>query len=255
MCDIAGENGRHDGSVALVTGAANGIGRATAERLAAEGATVVALDANEEALRAFERATPYKLDFQVVDVTAQSRIDELVEHVLATHCRVDAVANVAGIMDGFLSTHEVDDLTWSRVMAVNVDGPMRLARAVLPSMIERGKGAIINVSSEAGLRGGCAGAAYTTSKHAVIGLSKSIAWTYAAIGIRCNVVCPGSVNTEIAGVRRSDWAGDRQRAVAALSVRRADPHEIAATISWLASADAGNVNGAILTSDGGWSAA
>lgn len=255
MTDPAGENGRHDGSVILVTGAANGIGRATANLLAAEGATVVALDVNEEALRAFEQDTTYTMDFQVLDITAQPAVDELVEHVLATHSRIDAVANVAGIMDGFLSAHEVDDRTWSRVMAVNVDGPMRLTRAVLPSMMERGQGAIVNVSSEAGLRGGCAGAAYTTSKHAVIGLSKSVAWTYAPHGIRCNVVCPGSVNTEIAGVRRSDFAEDRQRTVAALSVRRAEPYEIAGTTSWLLSADARNINGAILTSDGGWSAA
>jgi NAD(P)-dependent dehydrogenase (short-subunit alcohol dehydrogenase family) len=89
----------------------------------------------------------------------------------------------------------------------------------------------------------------------VIGLSKSIAWTYAKLGIQCNVVCPRSVATDIAGVRLSDWAGDRQRAVATPSDRRSGPSEIATTISWLASADAGNINGAILPSDGGWSAA
>jgi NAD(P)-dependent dehydrogenase (short-subunit alcohol dehydrogenase family) len=115
-------------------------------------------------------------------------------------------------------------------------------------------GVIVNVSSEAGLRGGVAGAACTTSKHPVIGLSKSIARTYAKLGIRSNVVCPGSVDTAPGRVRLSDWAGDRQRAVATLSDRRADPSEIAATISWLASPDASTINGAILPSDGGWSA-
>ncbi|MGV9914689.1 SDR family NAD(P)-dependent oxidoreductase [Streptomyces tendae] len=248
-------DGRHAGSVMLVTGAASGIGRATANRLAAEGATVVACDIAQDALRAFERETAYPMDFQVVDITVASAVDALAAHVLSTHTRVDAVANVAGVTDGFLSAHEMDDATWSRVMAVNVDGPMRLTRAFLPSMMERGRGAVVNVSSEAGLRGGCAGAAYTASKHALIGLSKSVAWTYARRGVRCNVVCPGSVATGMGAVRNSDWANDRQRPVHLLSDRRADPSEIAATISWLASAEAGNINGAVLPSDGGWSAA
>jgi NAD(P)-dependent dehydrogenase (short-subunit alcohol dehydrogenase family) len=255
MAGVAGRLGRHDGHVVVVTGAANGIGRATASLLADEGATVVAVDVNEEALHVAESDTQFDIDFQVVDVTSQAAVDRLVRHVLERHMRIDAVANIAGIMDGFLAVHEMDDAVWARVMAVNVDGPMRLCRAVLPIMIDQGRGTIVNVSSEAGLRGGCAGAAYTTSKHAVIGLSRSIAWLYADRGIRCNVVAPGSVATDIAGVRLSDWAGDRQRAVAALSERRADPAELAATISWLVSADARNINGAVLPSDGGWSAA
>lgn len=259
MAANSAEAGRHEGGVMVVTGAANGIGRATATRLAAEGATVIALDVDEKALRTLAHDTGHDtghdIDCAVVDVTSQAAVDRLVERVLERHSRVDAVANVAGVMDGFLAVHEMDDAVWARVMAVNVEGPMRLSRALLPTMMDQGRGAIVNVSSEAGLRGGCAGAAYTTSKHAVIGLSRSIAWLYADRGIRCNVVCPGSVATDIAGVRLSGWAADRQRAVATLSERRADPAEIAATISWLMSGEARNINGAVLPADGGWSAA
>ena len=89
--------------------------------------------------------------------------------------RQDQVANVAGIMDWFLPAHEVDDEAWNRVMAVNVNGPMMLCRKVLPGMLERGAGAIVNVASVAGLRGGGAGIAYTTSKHALVGMTRSIA--------------------------------------------------------------------------------
>ncbi|MGL1567571.1 SDR family NAD(P)-dependent oxidoreductase, partial [Vibrio parahaemolyticus] len=90
--------------------------------------------------------------------------------------RIDGLANIAGIMDGFLPPSEVDDATWERVFAVNLTAPMRLTRAVLPRMIEAGAGSIVTVSSEAGLRGSAAGVAYTSSKHAVVGFTKSVAF-------------------------------------------------------------------------------
>jgi NAD(P)-dependent dehydrogenase (short-subunit alcohol dehydrogenase family) len=105
--------------------------------------------------------------------------------------RVDGLANVAGIMDGFLPPAEVDDATWDRVFGVNLTGPMRLTRAVLPGMIAAGGGAIVNVASEAALRASASGAAYTASKHAIAGYTKSVAFFYGPQGIRANAVAPG----------------------------------------------------------------
>ena len=250
---------RHQGRVAVVTGAGSGIGRAVTARLAAEGAAVVGCDVNEAGLEAtLEAVRDGGNDATVVaaDVTRQDQVDRLVDGAVERHGQVDLLANVAGIMDWFLPAHEVDDETWNRVMAVNVNGPMMLCRKVLPGMLERGSGTIVNMASVAGLRGGGAGIAYTASKHALIGITRSIAWTYRGDGIRCNAVCPGGVLTNIGATAapRSRWAFERLGRSLALAERAADPDEIAAVLSWLGSDEAANVNGAVLTADGGWTA-
>lgn len=250
---------RHTGRVAIVTGAAYGIGRATAERLTREGAVVIGCDVSDDGLA--EARTQFEsvgidIRLEKVDITNQGTVDQLVGGVLEEHGRVDLLANVAGIMDWFLPAHEVDDTTWSRVLNVNVTGPMRLGRAVLPGMMERGSGSIVNVSSVGGFRGGAAGVAYTASKHALIGYTRNVAWTYRTEGVRCNVICPGGVETNIAttATPRSDWGMTQLRPIHASATRSAKPDEIATLISWLASDEASNVNGAVITSDGGWSA-
>lgn len=142
------------------------------------------------------------------------------------------------------------------MIAVNLTAPQRLMRAVLPGMMERGSGAIVNVASEAGVKGGCAGAAYTASKHGLVGLTKNSAFLYATRGIRINAVAPGPVETGMTPDLRSAIAGERLPAILQASISRvAQPDEIAATIAWLLSAEAGAINGAILAADGGWSAA
>ncbi|MGI4895974.1 MAG: SDR family NAD(P)-dependent oxidoreductase, partial [Janthinobacterium lividum] len=180
--------GRFAGRTAIVTGAGSGIGRATALRLAQEGARVVAADVVAERLDAFV-AEFSDLDLVPVvgDITSEEGVRTVVD---AADGRVDALANVAGIMDAFLPPAEVDDATWERVFAVNLTAPMRLTRAVLPLMIEAGGGAIVNVSSEASLRASASGVAYTASKHAVNGLTKSTAFFYGKQGIRANAVAP-----------------------------------------------------------------
>ena len=241
-----------EGRVAIVTGGSSGIGRATARRLAADGAIVVACDIRPPAGDDVEpRAT-----FRDVDVRSQDSVDALVSGVLAEHGRIDVLANVAGVMDGYLPVHELDDGTWREVLGVNVDGPMRLCRAVIPTMLANRSGAIVNVASVAGIRGGAAGTAYTVAKHAAIGLTRSIAWMYAYEGIRCNAVLPGGTDTPIARdvVVRSEWAHRRVRPVLRQGVRMADAGELARVIAFLASDGASNVNGALLTSDAGWSA-
>jgi NAD(P)-dependent dehydrogenase (short-subunit alcohol dehydrogenase family) len=250
---------RHSGRIAIVTGAGNGIGRATALRLAHEGAAVTGCDISDEALRQSGEvfaAAGVEVALQKTDITAQDEVDALVAGVLASHGRVDILANVAGIMDWFLPAHEIDDETWRRVMGVNVDAIMRLCRAVLPGMMERKAGAIVNISSFGGLHGGAAGFSYTASKHAVVGMTRSIAWTYREEGIRCNAICPGSVETNIGttAIPRSMWGFERLAKVHAAAAAPAQPDRIAALLSWLASDEASNVNGAIVADDGGWAA-
>lgn len=248
---------RHTDRVAIVTGAASGIGRATALRFAAEGASVVACDLDEQGLAETQAEGGERVVIGRADVTDNDDVNRVVALATDTFGRVDVLANVAGVMDNMLPPHELDDRTWERVMRVNVDGPMRLSRAVLRTYLDQGHGCIVNVASEAGLRGGAAGFAYTTSKHALIGQTRSIAWLYSALGIRCNAVLPGGVATNIGTSidAPSAWALERLMPALGLSRGIAEPDDIAALISWLASDEAKNVNGALVTSDGGWSAA
>ena len=174
--------------------------------------------------------------------------------VQAADGSVTSLANIAGIMDDFLPPAEVEDAVWDRVLRVNVTAIMRLTRAVLPGMLERGAGTIVNVSSEAGLRGSAAGAAYTTSKHAVNGFTRSTAFFYGPSGIRCNAVAPGATMTNIQAEFRSAFAGERLGPYMQTNVPQpATAEELAAAITWLLSDDSANVNGVVLPSDNGWS--
>jgi NAD(P)-dependent dehydrogenase (short-subunit alcohol dehydrogenase family) len=248
---------RHTDNVALVTGAGSGIGRATALRLAREGAHVIGCDVSAPALedtRAQFAADGVHVSLVTADITRQDEIERLVH---AAGPRIDILANVAGIMDHFIPLGELDDATWAHVLDVNLTGVMRLSRAVLPIMEAGGGGAIVTVASEASLGAGCAGASYTASKHAVIGLVKHIAYFYGPKGIRSNAVLPGAVNTGIGATAdpRSGWAMQRATLAMATMPAAAEPDEIATLISWLASGEASNVNGACVTADGGWAAA
>ncbi|MEV7934494.1 MULTISPECIES: SDR family NAD(P)-dependent oxidoreductase [unclassified Curtobacterium] len=244
--------GRFTGRTIIVTGAGSGIGRATATRIVHEGGRVVATDVVAERLDALrEELGSAALETVVGDVTAADTIDAV---LAAAGDRVDGLANVAGIMDAFLPPSEVDDATWERVFSVNVTGPMRLTRAVLPRMIGAGKGAIVNVASEAALRASAAGAAYTASKHAIAGFTKSVAFFHGPQGIRANAVAPGAVATNIEAPMRSEYAASRVGPVMQVTIPPvAQPEELAAAITWLLSDDSANVNGAVLPSDGGWS--
>jgi NAD(P)-dependent dehydrogenase (short-subunit alcohol dehydrogenase family) len=163
------------------------------------------------------------------------------------------IADIAA--DAFLPPAEVDDATWERVFAVNVTAVMRLTRAVLPLMLAAGGGAIVNVSSEASLRASASGVAYTASKHAVNGLTKSTAVFYKGDGIRANAVAPGPVATNIEAPFKSEHAAGVLGPIMQTTIPPvATAEQLAATITWLLSDDASNVNGAILPSDGGWSA-
>ncbi len=244
-------DGRFAGKTVIVTGAGSGIGRATASRVAREGGRVIAVDISRERLDELAADLPNaKIELVVGDITNDESVAKIVE---TAGERIDALANVAGIMDNMTPLHEMSDEVWNRVMNVNVMGMMKLSRAVLPKMLAVNAGSIVNVGSEASLKASAAGAAYTTSKHAVVGLSKSMAFMYGPSGIRTNVVAPGAVLTNIEAKFDSKLGADRVNSILSNIPEAVEGSSLAASITFLLSDDSVNINGAILPSDGGWS--
>lgn len=243
---------RFEGKVAVITGADRGIGKATVAKFLEEGARVVAADLAPTGLAEYEKDP--RVAIALGDVTVRADAERFVATAIERFGRLDVLVNNAGIMDRFLPVGELTDELWAKVLAVNVTGPMYLCRAALPHLIAS-KGVIVNVASIGGLFGSRAGAAYTTSKHALIGLTRNVATTYAADGVRAVAVAPGGVNTGI-----SIGGEPSQRGYAALqktlgaNVRMAEPCELASVIAFAASGEASFVSGEVIVADGGWTA-
>jgi NAD(P)-dependent dehydrogenase (short-subunit alcohol dehydrogenase family) len=247
------DRGRFTGQTVIVTGAGSGIGRATASRVAREGGRVVAVDVSQERLEEFAASFP---EADIVPIVADITDDEGVARIIeAAGGTIDALANIAGIMDDMTPVGDLTDAVWNRVMSINVTGTMKLMRAVIPHMLAQGGGSIVNTASEAALRGSAAGAAYTASKHAVVGLTKSTAFMYGPSGIRCNAVAPGPTITNIEANFASPLGAQRVRQAMAILPTPVEADALAASITFLLSNDGVNVNGVTLASDGGWSAA
>ncbi|AXK47072.1 SDR family NAD(P)-dependent oxidoreductase [Brachybacterium saurashtrense] len=244
--------GRFDGQTVIVTGAASGIGRAVASRVAREGGRVVAVDVSADRLADLETTLPDSGLVTVVgDITDPSSVEAIVD---AAGGRIDALANVAGINDDFSPLHETTDAIWEKIIAVNLTGTFNITRAVLPAMIDAKRGSVVNIASEAGLRGNASGNAYTVSKHGVVGLTKSAAFMYGPAGVRINAVAPGGVATNIPFPPNMSEAGTaRLRPFQAQIPTVASAEQLAASITFLLSDDGVNINGAVLASDGGWS--
>jgi NAD(P)-dependent dehydrogenase (short-subunit alcohol dehydrogenase family) len=244
--------GRFAGKTVIVTGAASGIGRATASRVAREGGRVIAVDISAERLGEFAASLP---DAEIVtvagDITKQESVDAI---VAAAGPVIDGLANVAGINDDFSPLHETEDAMWDRVLGVNLTGVFKLSRAVVPSMLAAHKGSIVNIASEAGLRGNASGNAYTVSKHGVIGLTRSAAFMYGREGIRVNAIAPGGVATGIPFPPHvSEWGSAKLHPYQMQIPTLATAEQLAASITFLLSDDGVNINGVVLASDGGWS--
>jgi NAD(P)-dependent dehydrogenase (short-subunit alcohol dehydrogenase family) len=251
------ETGLKDSSV-IVTGAGSGIGRAAALRFAREGAKVVVADLNSQTAKAVAEQIQAEGGQAVAvfgDLSEPAVVEQVIAAAVGTFGGIDVLVNNAGIMDRMSATADVSDAEWERTLRVNLTAPFLLTRAALPYMLAKGKGAIVNTASEAGLRGSAAGAAYTVSKHGVVGLTRSIAVMYRNAGVRANAIAPGGTRTNI--VVDVDPTAHGPATLAAYmpnAGRVSNPDEQAEAIVFLASDAASNVNGVILPVDNGWAA-
>jgi NAD(P)-dependent dehydrogenase (short-subunit alcohol dehydrogenase family) len=251
-----------ENKVAVITGAASGMGRAMANLFASEGAKVVAADWHAESLDevvAEVRAAGGEITGVQGNVAKKEDCERAIDTAVSTYGGLDILCNNAGIMDQFQGVAELDDEVWDAVMAINLDGPMYLTRKAVPLMIARGGGSIINTASASSLGGGAAGAAYTVSKHGLVGLTRSTAWRYALNGIRNNAMACGGVETNIQqsiDPAKVDPAGAaRYGQYQALIPAMLKPIEIAELALFLASDESKHINGAIIPIDGGWTSA
>ena len=244
--------------VAVITGAASGMGKAIALQFAAEGAKLVLADVSHEGMYAIVSEIHEK-GFPVVgihaDVSSADDVRKVIDKAISEFGGIDVLVNNAGVMDDFVPVAELTDALWERVMRINLYGPMYACRLAVPLMLQRGGGSIINVSSIGGLQGARAGAAYTTSKHGLIGLTKNIAYYYGDKNIRCNTIAPGGVNTNIgAGMKPNELGFAKISLGLKTNLRMGEPGEIAEIALFLATQRSSLLNGAVIVADAGWTA-
>jgi dihydroanticapsin dehydrogenase len=252
--------GRVEGLVAIVTGAASGIGEASAIRLAEDGAKVVCADLNlagaEETANKIIKAGGVANSFKI-DIADSAQCDQLATDTLARYGSIDILVNNAGVnLPG--TFHEVPNEIIQKTLQVNVAGMMYLSRACIPQMLKQKSGSIINMSSINGLVSEPYLAVYSASKGAVVMLTRGIALDYAKTGIRCNAICPGWVDTPI-NYAHADLLGGIKKVYDGISVfqpigRPGEPREIAHLVLFLASDEASFITGSIISADGGMSA-
>lgn len=241
--------------ICVVTGASSGMGRAIARLFAQEGAAVIAVARRKSRLDELAAENP-NIHPLVADMMEQDQVVAMVKDTVAKYGRLDILVNNAGIMDDFTMLADVTDELWDKVMRVNVNAPMYAIREALPTMVQQGGGVILNISSIGGLQGCRAGTAYTTSKHALNGMTKNVAFQYAPQHIRCNAICPGGVDTEIISDSSHLHKTGMGRATAGVGAnyRNGSPEEIATAALFLVSDDSSLINGALLVADAGFTA-
>jgi len=242
--------------VALVTGAASGIGRATALKLAQHGAIVIATDINEE--MGTETISLIKdaggtAKYYTMDVADKAAVKSTILQAITDYGPIKLAVNNAGIGGAFAPVHQVQDEDWDRMMAINVSGVFYCMREEIDCMLHHGGGNIVNISSLAGLNGFGGNAPYSAAKHAVLGLTKSAAQEYATLGIRVNAVCPGAIRTPIIHAQAEDLFQKLIKSRVPMK-RFGQASEIANTIAWLLSDEASYLTGTSVNIDGGMKA-
>jgi len=241
--------------VAIVTGAASGLGKAIALEYLKEGATVIATDINAEKLNQLQQEySDLGWLYTVVgDVSSKDDDEALINYVYEQFGKLDILVNNAGISDGMFPVDEVTDEMWDKMMAVDLNGPFYLCRAALQRVLADEKPlSIVNIASAAGVGGGRAGAAYVTAKFGLVGMSKNIAYMYGPKNIRCNVICPGYVATGIEELKyQTSEYGVSRVMKGTQGIRVGHPQEIADLAVFLASDKSSLVNGETILADAG----
>jgi 3-hydroxybutyrate dehydrogenase len=250
--------GTLDGKVALVTGGASGIGRATALTFAREGAKLIIADLHEEGgQQTVHMITEQGGDatFVQVDVTQAAEVEAMISKTVETYGRLDCAHNNAGVtQQAYPPTADFPEADWHRVLAINLTGVWLCMKSEIPEMLTRGGGAIVNTASVAGLVGLAGRSAYVASKHGVVGITRTAALEYAQQGIRINCVCPGYIRTPmVAYVIQHEGRHLEEQMVAREPIGRlGTPEEIAEAVVWLCSDAASFVTGHTMTVDGGY---
>jgi 3-oxoacyl-[acyl-carrier protein] reductase len=243
--------------VALVTGAGSGMGQAMVQEFFAEGAKVVALDVRGEAAEATIKglSDPSRGLAVSGDVSSPVDVARAVSEAMTKFGSIDIVCNNAGILDDYMIAHETTPELWARIIGVNLTGPYLVSREVIPQMLKQGKGVIINTASISAFIAGGGGAAYTASKHGVLGLTRQLAFDYGKKGIRVNAICPGAIHTGMTDHLLTP-EGRNEHVDAAIAAtpagRWGKPIEIARLAVYLATDDADFIHGAGYLIDGGW---
>jgi 3-oxoacyl-[acyl-carrier protein] reductase len=240
------------GRVAVVTGAAGGIGAAVCRRLAADGFAVACLDVRQTDTKRLAEALPAARPY-AVDVRDPASVHAAAEQIRAELGDPWLLVNAAGVFS-IQRVTELDEAEWDRILDTNLKGPFLICRAFLPAMIAARDGCIVNVASTAGIRGGRRRAAYCASKGGLVLLTRSLAVDHGPDGVRVNCVCPGLIDTEMADWIRHDEEALRRWASTVPARRMGTPQEIADSVAFLASDGASYLHGAVLMVDGGTAA-